>query len=1766
MVGKGEIKFSTYERSTALIKGRFAKLKTMVEALTSSAELTPLTSVQIKSLDAYLNELKKKKADFENNFQRILEHTSSEEAPEATLSKDQDEVNDLYVLIASSIESLLPTPTDDPRTPSSETTVSTHAFPVPHQNVRLPQLELKTFDGTPNQWVSFINLFDTTVHHNASLSSVMKMQYLLSCLTHEPLNLIKSLNISAGNYIVAYNLLKDRYHNSRRLSTLHLNAILDLPSLSVGSTKTLRQFINLFLEHSQSLKALDCDITAQANPLLSAHLLRKLDQELRRKLEVFRSTQECEPHSLPTVDEIMKFLNEECAQTEDASLHYSQSSSKANYSHFSKGPKRSVTFAAELKPNQSHRNVAMLATQPSRSVALSHPCFACQQTGHKIYSCQQFQNKSPTERFKVVKSHQRCVSCLGAHTIDKCTSKSTCLKCKKNHHTLLHFEKNTAQAQSTSAPQPTPSSDLVVASAQGDPATKVHSHSTVLLGTTLVKLTASNGITHVFRALIDSGSMCSFISERATQFLATPRHRSTHTIVGISASSSQTKGYTVLELATLSNKNIAAQHTFHILDKISADLPRTALSPEVMKRVKPFVLADPTFHLPGGIDVLLGCALFPLLLTHETHSLGNNMPHLIGTKFGFVVMGNAPCVMDDSPVTRYSSLLSINENDLHSSLQKFWIQEEVPQCTKQSAEERLCDLHFSQTHTRTSDGRYIVRLPFKADSVPLGKSHPAAEKRLHSLERKFIVQPSFHELYKKFMEEYQTLGHMTKLDKPNINVPESHYYLPHHGVLKECSSSTKLRTVFDGSSKTSTGVSLNDVLLTGRKLQTNICDILLNFRRHNIVFTCDIRQMYRQIFLHPDDQMFQLVLWRDDLSQEISTYKLNTVTYGLNSSPYLAIRTLHQLAEDEGAIFPEAAKILKSQTYVDDCICGADNVSDALELQNQLIKLLKRGGFELRKWSSNSPELLQALPPEHLESPVFLESSQQPHYSILGLHWSPVSDSFSYSLNLPHESSTKRHVLSLIAKIYDPCGFLAPCIMLAKCFMQLLWTTGLNWDDPLPHELDKKWQNFVTDAQVLSSIQIPRTLHFSDPCSLELHGFSDASECGFAAVLYCRCELSNGDVIIRQILAKTRVAPLKKVTLPRLELCAAHLLAQVAAYCLSVFKDKLDLNHTYLWCDSSVALTWLQTPPFKLKTYVANRVAQTQELVPPHCWHYIQSRDNPADCASRGLLASQLQDHPLWWTGPPWLSLSHDSWPNRQFTPVDVSAFGETKQNPLSVFLTEPEQGWELLTKFSSWLTLLHVMGYILRFLHNSKGVEKRRGALTPTEMRTATTRIIRLIQASSFAEEISALKRQEDCGSKLRRLSPLLDSDGVLRVGGRLKNAPLSYEAIHPALLPKQHHCVDLIVDFYHKIHLHAGPQLTQSLISQKFWILTARQVIRSRIFKCITCFKNKPRNVTPLMGDLPSSRVTPVRPFSSSGIDFCGPFSIKIYNLRAVRHVKAYLCIFVCLATKAVHLEVVTDLTTEAFIASLTRFVSRRGLCLHIFSDCGTNFIGANSALQKIISSIVYSTEAQSKIHHFSTPRGITFHFNPPAAPHQGGLWEGAVKSAKHHLRRVMGDTVLTLMEFITLSTQIEAMLNSRPLTQLSSDPSDCSALTPGHFLTGDSLAALPEPDHHDVPVNRLKQWQLVQSFHQRIWKRWQLEYLHTLQQRSKWNKQTPNLKVGELVMIHTNCPPLSWPLARVTAVHPGSDGVVRVVDLKTPTGLLTRPAIKVYPLPMN
>lgn len=1731
------MKFTTFYRQAISIQNDFENYSKLIKPLAEIEQLSRYESNQVKYI---YNSVKKDYDNFTTLLNKLLSGDVAD-FDEEKLSDVKSAIQNAYIQICALAETLVPL------VQTANSDVSLFKVTGSNNSLRLPKISIKPFSGELQNWLSFINLFNTTIHMNDSLSDVEKFQYLISSVKNEAFDLIKSLALTAENYQVAYAILVKRYQNNRKLLSLHLNNVLELPNIVSHSSSDLKQFLNKFEQNKQALDALKHNIVDN-NPLLVLILLKKLTRSLREKFEISRG----ENTNFPTVQELITFLEQLSTHTDDALLELTSPVNTPDLRQFKN--KNKINFS-------SHKPTLTLCAINDKP-----KCFCCNQTVHNLYNCENFKKLNVAERNNFVRSKKLCVNCLSnLHTINACNSKNSCFTCNRRHHTLLHYDNvqkiTPPQSPAIKLQSSQPANDLNQNSFVGITKNSTNNRF-VLLATALVKfINPQTGNYKVLRCVLDCASQVSFITQKAAHQLNVTYYKTNHQISGVNQTMANCKGVTYLSLQNLSEEDVAIDHPIFILDSISENLPQFNMQADIRDKTKHLILADPSFSSNGPIHGLLGCDLFSQIYEGQKINLGENLPVAHKTIFGYVILGSYwdTGISKNSKITTLCTLVG---ESLNQSLTRFWEQENIHNANKISPEDQFCEDHFLNTYKRDESGRFQLRLPFRSEcNLPaLGNSYTLAKIRFLSVEKKLNANPELKKLYVDFMQDYIEKGHMELCSAAEI--PHIKYIIPHHGVLKLNSSTTKLRVVFDASAPTSSGVSLNDLLLPGPKLHNEIFDILTIFRLYNYVFSCDIQQMFRQIKIHPEDQMYQVIFWRENADKPLQLYKLKTVTYGLKSSPFLAIRVLQQLVIEESDLFPAATEVLRRNCFVDNIFGGHGTEDKALQLQQELIRLLERGGFLLRKWSSNSQKLLQALPSDYYETPLTLTPLDEPKYMVLGLLWTPNGDAFSYSFNKQNILPTKRNILSQIAKLYDPCGLIGPVILWAKCFMQTLWCRGLDWDSKIPIDLLNEWNNFYEDLSAITKITVPRSFFITQNSSLELHGFCDASEKAYAAVVYLRNIVSPDNIKINLIASKTRVAPLKKISLPRLELCAAHLLAKLLSYIQKIVVQHYKIKNIFAWTDSTVTLAWIQTPAYKLNTYVGNRVAEIQELISPHFWRHVKGIENPADCASRGLTASQLVDHKLWWGAMPWLRLSEEDWPKPNFSMPSLNSLPEFKNpRPTALVITNSEN--EYFNRFSSWGKLLRVYAYVLRFINNSRKINKNSNYLTTNELHNSILVICKIVQQTNFMEELCKLSKNKQ--TAFHALTPILDENGILRVGGRLTQSNLNFEQKHPIIMPKNNHVTNLIIDYYHAISFHAGPQLLQSIISQRFWIISARRIIRSRLRLCTKCFRCKPTHTLPLMADLPAQRVNPSKPFQIIGCDFGGPYTIKIHTLRSAKLIKAYICVFVCFATKAIHIEVVTDLTTESYIAALKRFFARRGYASEIHCDCGTNFIGANNELRRIIKEFHASQNNRIEINNFCTPHNIKFNFLPPASPHRGGLWESAIRSFKYHLRRVMGESTLSLEEFITLATQIEAMLNSRPLTPLSQDIEDLSVLTPGHFLVGSSLVQVPEKDITDLKTNRLKRWQLVQAFTQRIWKKWTQEYLHTLQQRLKWKNHCKNLNVGDLVLIKKeNTAPFQWPLGRVITVHPGKDHVVRSAAIKTASGVIVRSTAKLFTLP--
>ncbi|XP_076659858.1 uncharacterized protein LOC143363138 [Halictus rubicundus] len=1113
-------------------------------------------------------------------------------------------------------------------------------------------------------------------------------------------------------------------------------------------------------------------------------------------------------------------------------------------------------------------------------------------------------------------------------------------------------------------------------------------------------------------------------------------------------------------------------------------------------------LADPEFHRPAPIDLLLGSgtALSILCVGQIVLSRPDESDlYLQKSQLGWVIGGSAPVT---SPA---HGTLCHATTALQFDLTRFWEVEEGPQRQHLSESDIICESHFQEHTVRNRDGRYVVALPFNEKLSRLGDSKVQAKKRLHSLERKLQREPALKQEYHAVIQEYLDLGHMSELPQEQQS-PEG-YYLPHHGVVKVTSDTTKLRVVFDGSATTNSGIALNDALHTGPKIQDDLLHILLRFRIHRYVLTGDIEKMYRQFLL----------------------------------------------SRDEGHRFPQAGKILLRDFYVDDVLTGTSTIEEALSLREDLTQILKTARLTIRQWASNDLTLLTGLPEQAINKKLYLGESST--LKTLGIVWNSSNDSITYAVETcsPPSRSTKRSITSEIAKIYDPLGLLGPVIITAKMLLQRIWTIKVDWDESLPMDIHTEWIRFYNKLPALNNITFPRRTIIESPRKVELHGFSDASEKAYGACLYLRTTDSRGHTETTLLFAKSKVAPLKTISIPRLELCGALLLTSLVETAKQALP--VEIHKTIYWTDSTIVLHWVKTSPHTLKTFVANRVSEIQRRTANADWRHVPTADNPADLISRGQSPEDFLQPSIWQHGPTWLNEEESFWPTTELPQPET-----IPEQRVAICLKALICDTTILDNCSSWGKLQRIIARCLRW----KGSNTTKGSLTSSELRYAHDVIIKLIQRQHFAEELRCLSRSEiGVKGKLQQLNPFIDKDGILRVGGRLKNSRIPFAQKHPIVLPKAR-ITALIIEHEHRIQLHAGTQATLYAIRRRYWPIDGRSQVGKTIRNCVRCYRVQPPPTQYVMGDLPEARVTDSRPFANVGVDYCGPFFIKERRYRSRTHIKVYVAVFVCLSVKAIHLELVSDLTSEAFIAALRRFIARRGHCINIYSDNGTNFVGANNELRDL-RELLQSDDHNEKVKTFLADRSITWNFIPPLTPHFGGIWEAAVKSFKRHFWRIAGAERFTFEVFNTLIIEIEAVLNSRPLTPISSDPNDTLVLTPGHFLIGDSLTSLRERDFRDVPSNRLSTWQHIQKLKQHFWNRWYKEYLNEMTSRSRWSSGTHPIKEGTIVLLREdNVPPMQWPLGRVIKVYPGSDGIVRAATVRTATTTLDRGVKRLVPLP--
>lgn len=1628
-----------------------------------------------------------------------------------------DSVNDLFKDACARIKSIvLGLNKSESRTPQPGANLA----PLADNHLRLPPLSIPKLSGE-NDFEAFYGLFETLVDKQP-FDNLVKFHHLYANLSEEPRQIIVSyLPITADGYVAARDALVAHYRNNRRNGMKKLLNILNANVLPNNySSKDLADLIKNFQGSYAAVLQLNLPIEELHNFLLMTTLYSKLPVGLRRAYEESLD----DPRAISTHTNLLNFLQEK-VQVSDLVTLVSNDNPRSV-----KSTGGNSTPTTQNKHPTAQRTSRTLLTQSSQNNKSEIKCPYCKDH-HRLYKCNEFLKCSVNKRKAFVSKHELCVRCLNGHS-NACKYNFACRLCHSVDHNVLLC----AAANGPASPPPDSSAidpSLPGTSSQNNTVQSMNANISgqTLLPTASVLVRDNLGKFIPMRAVIDSGSQACFLSRSAFQRLQL-KPRSDNTFIQGISGNTKSHGKVSLHIRSPISGHETLLTDALIIPQICENLPTDDVSVAVIGQAANLRVADPLWFQSGKIDLLLGANILSKILLDQPNIIMQSLTAQ-STMFGYILMGST------GNKARLSTTLLAIDHELTSTVQKIWELDQLPQKNPlQSPEEIECEQHYVKTHSRDAQGRYVVRLPWKTNSVPLCENKFSPIKQLYNLEKSLQRKPSAASAYRDFFNAYIEMEVLV----PGQD-PQSPYILPHHAVFKADSSTTAVRPVFNCSALDVNGHSLNSMLLKGPNLVQDITDVLLSFRLQPVAITADISKMYTSILLDRRDHPAQQLLWRTDPeSAVIDHYNLTRVIFGMTSSSFLALRTIQQLIADQGDPFPLACKVLNNNCYVDDVVSCFSSVEEATRARKELIDLLQLGGFQLRKFSSSHDSALLGLEDTSKEC---IDVTGDANLKILGLHWSPISDCFKYTVVPFNGKMTKRDILSYTAMIYDVAGLLAPITLAARSYIKELWLQGYDWDAPIHPPLSERWIQFSREMPRLNELRINRYIPVSECAELNLIGFCDGSLTGFAAVFYLQCVFNN-HAEMHLIRAKARVVPIQpQLTVPRIELQGAKLLIDLYISLLPRLSD-LPIDNVIFCSDSTIVLQWIRTPAHLLKMFVGNRISHIQSHSNPSQWRHVPSGVNCADPASRGLAPSELIDCELWWSGPAFLRTVPILWPTQCQLSGDVP---ELKTVNVATLVAKTAQREDVIERFSTLTRMNRVMSYVFRFIDKCRKKPANSGTLTTEEIKKTLNRVIIIVQNNHQA------------ATDLKGLTPFIDQAGICRVGGRLKNAPLPYDARHPIILPANVHLSLLICRHAHGQTLHGGTALTRAYIQNQFWIVGITRLVKRVKRDCSKCSRFSNRPPEPLMADLPKDRFLIDKPFANTSCDFAGYFMVRdqLLRTRAPKLIKTYVCIFTCMSTRAVHFEIVQDLTSEAFLAALERFVARRGLPSLIFSDLGTNFVGGNRTLTDIKNSLLKGDDLTS----LCASRQITFQFNCPVAAWKNGITERIVSLMKFHLNRTMGTHHLTYPEFMTLITQIEAAINSRPLIPLSVDPND-HILTPGHFLTGSNLYAVPDYDYSQMKPNTLSRWQHVKNLFQQFWKQWSHGYLQTLISRSKWTKNVPDLEVGTVVLVKGDqTPPLMWPLALIKSFKPSADNVRRVAVIKTAHGDLTRPVNKLIPL---
>ena len=1447
----------------------------------------------------------------------------------------------------------------------------------------LPQPEISVFSGDPVEYSDFVRAFENLIESKTS-SPNSRLYYLVQYTSGEVKELMQSclsMDPKEG-YKTARALLKDRYGQSYKIATALIDRVTKTPQIKSDDGPALQRYSVVLTSCKNSLKEIGY-LNKIENPDTLQRIIGRLPLWLRQRWREKADYINEELKREVTIGDVAEFV-EAKARIANHPVFGDIHSNDDKNNAVGIGSKRRYRT-----PSKEHKGSAF-TTQGTTSEGTTDPpkdnterapdksnvkCPLCKES-HWLSRCQLFRGKSVDERISFVRSRGLCDNCLVAgHMAMSCPKKSFCqiVGCKighRKHSTFLHPRNDKPVKVPTPSVSETQSSNTENENQNGQArscftemvacegvcsATGAGASATGLAIVPVnVRAEGREKMVQTY-AFLDPGSNTTFCTDKLIERLGATGRKAMLSLTTMDSDNVKSESLVVnLEVSDLQGRNVV--ELSNVFSRVK--LPVTVDDMPVQSDVERwFYLKD--IDLPcidADIELLIGNDVPKLLEPHEVQRSEDGGPYAVRTLLGWTIngpLGRASKAARTS--NRIQSHVVLDQQfvrfcEMEFNDSQFSIEKGLSQDDKRA-------LAIMEDSAELRGGHYEVALPWKVFPPDLPNNKIVAEHRLGLLKKRLLKDPQLHRKYSLFMDDLFDKGHVQKvLEGQREDSPS--WYLPHHPVIHP-QKPDKVRVVFDCAAKFQ-NVSLNQQILQGPDLTNSLIGVLTRFREQPIAIMADIEKMFYQVRVPIEDSRYLRFLWwpSGEMDKEPEEFQMLVHLFGGVSSPSCANYALQKTAEDNAEHFDkDTIQTVRRNFYVDDCLKSVEDNQQASRLVDQLRQLLAKGGFRLTKWVSNAYDVIQSVPvSERASSVKELDLENLPVERALGILWDVQSDTFRFKIAVKDRPPTRRGILSVISSIYDPLGFVAPLILPAKAILRDLCRKGLDWDDRIPLEDLKRWQDWLQELPKLEQFAVERCLrpkNFGRIVSSQLHNFSDASGEGYGAVTYLRVVNEAGNVHCAFLMGKSRQTPQKSVTIPRLELSAAV----VATRLNKMMQHELDvaLEEEFFWTDSTCVLSYITNKEKRFQTFVANRITTIHEGSRPDQWNYVDTDSNPADDASRGLSAEDIIHQSRWINGPPFLWEAEDRWPKRPEISVEIKEDDPEVKRERKTFSIASTVEADFLNRAvqscSSWYKLKKLMAWILRYRSNLLRECRRRkegtakvlvseipSPISVEEMHSAEIEVLKYVQRQCFREELVCLQGKESKvelkksvrarrtgsvkkSSSIAKLDPEL-RDGLLCVGGRLRHAPIEQEQRHPVILPKKHHVVDLIVRHYHLLSGHSGQEYVLSLIRKSYWIIKGRVAVRRVVNRCFSCRRRQAPFKTQKMADLPADRVTPNKPpFSFVGVDCFGPFWVK----RARSQVKRYGVLYTCLATRAIHLEVAQSMDTDSFLNSMRRFIAR-------------------------------------------------------------------------------------------------------------------------------------------------------------------------------------------------------------------------------------------------